>query len=164
MRVVPPLCGSPFQTIEYEEDAAAIPSALADIAWMEKSASLGEVVRLLLRRAFFPNMDWCQSLAEWNSAETLSFFIEGEELRAFAAEKEGGDLLSVQGCCLGIAKRVARGEWLEGLHKDLYRQHDARCGYGGMKNEGKGVMACMDLGGSMIILGRGGYRAMIVGK
>jgi hypothetical protein len=38
------------------------------------------------------------------------------------------------------------------------------CGYGGMKNKGNGVVACMDLGGSMIILGRGGYRAMIVGK
>jgi hypothetical protein len=34
------LCGSPFQTIECEEDAAS-PSALADTAWLEKARLLG---------------------------------------------------------------------------------------------------------------------------
>jgi len=99
---------------------------LADTALLEKCASLGEVVRKLLRRKLL-SRTWIGVRAPLTGTrlKAPSFFIEGEELRAFAAEKEGGDLLSVQDCCLEIAKRVAGGEGLEGLHRDLCRQRDA---------------------------------------
>jgi hypothetical protein len=65
---------------------------------------------------------------------------------SFAAEKEGGDLLSVQDCCLEIAKRVARGEGLEGLHRDLCRQHDASMRVWWNEKQGKGRYGMYGLG------------------
>jgi len=63
---------------------------LADTALLEKSASLGEVVRKLLRRKLL-SRTWIGVRAPLTGTrlKAPSFFIEGEELRAFAAEKEG---------------------------------------------------------------------------
>jgi hypothetical protein len=91
----PSLCGSPFQTIECEEGAAAIPSVLADTAWLEKSASLGEVVRLLLRHKLL-SRTWIGVRAPLTGTrlKNPSFFIEGEELRVFRCGKgRGGSAL-----------------------------------------------------------------------
>jgi hypothetical protein len=110
-------------------------------------------------------MDWCQSPADWDSAEDpRPSLSKARSFRAFAAEKEGENLFSVRDCCLGIAKRVSRGEGLEGLHKDACRQRDANMRVWWKEKQGRGDYGMYELEWGTIILGRAGYNAVIVGK
>jgi hypothetical protein len=133
------LCSSPFQTIEGEEDAA-IPSALADTTWLEKARLLGRSYGgfsgTLLSRTWIG----VRAPLTGTRLKTPAFFIEGQELRVFVAEREGENLFSVQDYCLEIAKRVARGaRGSKRCIDDCVDSGIPICGYGGRKRGERGL-------------------------
>jgi hypothetical protein len=113
-------------------------------------------------------MDWCQSPTDWDSAEgPVPSFSKARNLVLSLRKRKGENLLSVQDCCLGIAKRVAGGEGLEGLHRDLYRQHDTSMRVWWNEKQGKGGYGLYGLEWEHDYLGAGrlqGYGCWEVGR
>jgi hypothetical protein len=141
------LCGSPFQTIECEEDAAAIPSALADTTWGGRTEAS--------QARFFPEQ-WIGVRAPQTGTRLKAPALLYRKRGAFvlSLRKRRGRICSLFGIVvLGLRSGFPGVKGWKGCIRMHVDSAMPTCGFGGRKSKGEGIMACMNSSGVRLFWG-----------